>query len=245
MKDGIKWIVIGLLLSAIFVLSMMKPPEAITTMLANVSAEVKLYSAIIHIVFLVVIVAGVLYKSIRTPLFSTFIAFLSLCATVIAFKYRILPSVLLFGTYLILCIRGYLTQKLDFDLEHISSSSLLFGILGLLFGFWYLHWTEGPVWLNAVLYSPLGAVNCPTMAVICGFLCLTKKPRSVTLETTVALTTLYFGFFGLFRLGAYVDIVLILCALFLMVRLGSYLVYDGNFEKRSVQSDLSLSPKIR
>ena len=34
---------------------------------------------------------------------------------------------------------------------------------------------------------------------------------------------LYFGFFGVFRLGAYIDIMLIICALFLILRLGSYL----------------------
>ena len=37
----------------------------------------------------------------------------------------------------------------------------------------------------------------------------------------MALTTLYFGFFGLLRLGAYVDVVLIICALYLIVRLGA------------------------
>ena len=41
------------------------------------------------------------------------------------------------------------------------------------------------------------------------------------LEATVGLMTLYFGFFGIFRLGAYVDVALVLCALFLIVRLGS------------------------
>jgi hypothetical protein len=60
------------------------------------------------------------------------------------------------------------------------------------------------------------------MVTICGFLCLTKKPRSVVLEAVVSLVTLYFGFFGLFRLGAYIDIALIICALFLIFRLGSY-----------------------
>ena len=34
---------------------------------------------------------------------------------------------------------------------------------------------------------------------------------------------LYFGFFGVFRIGAYIDIMLIICALFLILRLGSYL----------------------
>jgi hypothetical protein len=84
-----------------------------------------------------------------------------------------------------------------------------------------LHWVEAPVWLNGLIFSTLGAVNCPTMLTVCGFLCLSEEPRSALLEATVALATLYFGFFGLFRLGAYIDVVLIICALFLIVRLSA------------------------
>jgi hypothetical protein len=96
----------------------------------------------------------------------------------------------------------------------------------LIFGFWYLHWVESPVWLNALLYSPMGVINCPTMLTICGFLCLTQEPRSVVLETVVALTTLYFGFFGLFRLGALIDAAQIVCALFLIMRSGPSLTHE-------------------
>ena len=122
------------------------------------------------------------------------------------------------------------------ELENLKPVNLFFGIIGMVFGFWYLHWVESPIWLNALYNSPLGVVNCPTMVTICGFLCLTEKPRSVMLETTVALITLYFGFFGVFRLGAYIDIMLIICALFLILRLGSYLVPE-----RKVHSDTILN----
>jgi len=37
---------------------------------------------------------------------------------------------------------------------------------------------------------------------------------------------------GIFRLGAYVDIVLIVCVLFLIVRLSSYLSYERTFGER-------------
>jgi len=232
MKNRIKWIVLGLLLLAIFVLTFMKTPEAITSMLENISKEVKNYSAFVHILFLVVIGLGLLVKKIRNSLFSLLIAFLSLSATIISVKYVIAPNIIIFTMFFVLIIHAYLTKNLTFDFKNIAPVNLFFGILGLVFGFWYLHWVESPVWLNAFLYSPLGAVNCPTMVTICGFLCLSQKPRSAILEAAVALTTLYFGFFGIFRLGAYVDVVLIICALFLIVRLGSYLTYEHTFGKR-------------
>jgi hypothetical protein len=232
MTKRIKWIVLGVLLLAIFVLTFMKTPEAIISMLENIAKEVKNYSAFVHILFLVVIGLGLLVKKIRNSLFSLFIAFLSLSATIISVKYVIAPNIIIFGMFFVLIIHAYLTKNLNFDLKNIAPANLFFGILGLVFGFWYLHWVESPVWLNAFLYSPLGVVNCPTMVTVCGFLCLSQKPRSAILEAAVALITLYFGFFGIFRLGAYVDVSLILCGLFLIVRLSSYLTYEHAFGER-------------
>jgi hypothetical protein len=232
MENRVKWIVLGVLLLAIFVLTFMKTPEAITSMLENVSKEVKTYSAFVHILFLVVIGLGLFVEKIRNSLFCLFIAFLALSATIISVKYVIAPNVIIFGMFFVLIIHAYFVKKLTFDLRNISPVNLFFGTLGLVFGFWYLHWVESPVWLNAFLYSPLGAVNCPTMVAICGFLCLSQKPRSAILEAAVALITLYFGFFGIFRLGAYVDVALILCGLFLIVRLSSYLSYEHTFGER-------------
>jgi hypothetical protein len=209
----------------IFIMTMMKPPEEIAIMLSNVTNQLRIFSAIVHILFLLVIVTGLVFKKIRGTLFFLFIAFLSLSSTIIAVKYMILPNIIIFTMFFGLIINASFKKQLNFELENLKPVNLFFGIIGMVFGFWYLHWVESPVWLNALFYSPLGVVNCPTMLTICAFLCLTVKPRSVILETTVALITLYFGFFGLFRLGAYVDIVLIICALFLVLRLGFYLAY--------------------
>jgi hypothetical protein len=195
-------------------------------MLENISKEVKSYSVFVHILFLGVVALGLLIEKIRNSLFSLFIAFLSLSATIISIKYLIAPNIIIFGMFFVLIIHAYFTKKLNFGLKNIGSVNLFFSIIGLVFGFWYLHWVQAPVWLNAFLYSPLGVVNCPTMVTVCGFLCLSQKPRSDILEAAVALITLYFGFFGIFKLGAYVDVALILCGLFLIVRLSSYLTYE-------------------
>jgi hypothetical protein len=232
MKNAIKWIVPGLLLLATFAITFMKTPEEITGILENISKEVKYYSLFMHILFLVVVGLGLLVKKIRNTLFSLFIVFLSLSATIISVKYAVVPNIIVFAIFSALSIHAYLTKSLNFDLKNIAPVNLAFGIVGLVFGFWYLHWVQQPIWLNALFYSPLGSVNCPTMVTICGFLCLSHKPRSSMLEATVALATLYFGFFGIFRLGAYVDIVLVVCALFLIVRLGSYLTYLDVFGER-------------
>jgi len=208
--------------------------------------EVKAYSAFVHVLFLLVVGLGIVVKRIRNILFSLFLAFLSLSATIISIKYLIAPNIIIFAMFLVLIVHAYVTKNLNFELKETAPVNLFFGILGLVFGFWYLHWVENPIWLNAFIYSPLGVVNCPTMITICGFLCLTRKPRSAMLEATVALITLYFGFFGIFRLGAYVDVTLIICALFLIFRLGADLPYEHAFEegKRGVESKLQDAPYV-
>ncbi|HUL30930.1 MAG TPA: hypothetical protein VLZ03_10815 [Thermodesulfobacteriota bacterium] len=219
MKNKVGWIVLGVLCLASFVLTFVKTPEAITSMLETVAKETRGYAAFVHLLFLAVLGLGLLTARLRNLLFSLFIAFLSLSATVFAVKYVIAPNVIIFGMFFVLVLHAWLTKQLDFDLKHSAPIDLFFGIFGLVFGFWYLHWVESPVWLNALFASPLGVVNCPTMVTVCGFLCLSQKPRSALLEAAVGIVTLYFGFFGIFRLGAYVDVALVLCALFLLVRL--------------------------
>ncbi len=180
------------------------------------------------------------FKKYRNIVFFSFIAFLSLSAAVISIKYMIFPNIIMFATIFVLIIYAYLKKELIFEFEDITSVNKYFGILGLIFGFWYLHWVESPILLNALLYSPLGSVNCPTLLTISAFLCLTAKPRSVMLESVVALFTLYFGFFGIFLLGAYVDIVLVLCALFLIFRLAFYETHKHIFDKNKDNREQSL-----
>ena len=231
MKDKILWIILGLVLLLVFSLTFMRTPEQITGLLTEVSAEVKNFSAFAHVSFLAVIIIGLIFKGARRHLFSFFMAFISLSAAVIAIKYGILPNIFIFAMFFILIVNAYIRKQLNFSFSPMRPLNVLFGISAMFFGFWYLHWVEVPVWLNALVYSPLGVVNCPTMLMVAGFLCLNENPRSIKLEAAVALTTLFFGFFGVFRLGATVDIVMIICALFLILRLGSYLNYMGHLEK--------------
>jgi len=236
MKNIIKWIILGTILLAIFSMTMMKTPEEITKTLTMVTSELTLFSAFVHILSLAVIAVGLLFKKTRNILFFLLIAFLALSATIVSIKYMILPNILIFATIFILIINAYLKKELNFEFEELKPVNKYFGIVGMIFGFWYLHWVETPIWLNALLYSPLGSINCPTLLTICAFLCLTKKPRSVMLEFVTALITVYFGFFGIFRLGAYVDVVLIICALFLIIRLSPSLTNKDVFEKENIKN---------
>lgn len=221
MKKKIGWIVSGLVLLCGFAITMMVPPESITTDLQRVSGELKTVSLVIHILFICVVAAGLFIRRARQVLFGAFISLISLSAVIIAAVYTIIPNFIIFSLFFVLIIHAWLTKRLNFELKNTNRLNIYFGTVALLFGFWYLHWVESPILWNALWFSPMGIINCPTMLTVCGFLCLTGEPRSRILEFMVAITTLYFGFFGVFRLGAYVDIVLIVCAVFLLIRTGN------------------------
>ena len=64
MKNKIKWIVLGFLLLIVIVLTFMRTPEEIIKGLGYISGEVKFYSAFVHILFLVVIGLGLLFRQL-------------------------------------------------------------------------------------------------------------------------------------------------------------------------------------
>jgi hypothetical protein len=52
------------------------------------------------------------------------------------------------------------------------------------------------------------------------------------LDLVVALFTLYFAIYGILFLGAYVDIVLVICALFLLRRVAFHATHNDVFDKK-------------
>lgn len=222
-KNYYKWIFVGLGLIIVFCLTFVKTPGEITSILVNITTQSKIVFLVAHVLFIAVIVIGLVYKKKRNLIFFSFIAFLSLCATIISTIFVILPNIIMFAIVFVLIVYAYKNKELNFELKNLNFLSKIFGLIGLIVGFWYLHWVEEPIWVNAIFYSPLGGVNCPTILTICAFLFLTIKPKSSILEVTVGSLTLYFGFFGIFLLGAYIDFVLIICGSFLLLR--AYLIH--------------------
>jgi len=233
MKKSLDYIIPGLVVLAVIMLSMMKSPEKIAEMLSDISGDLTVFSVLTHVLFLIVIATGLLVKKYRNMVFFSFIAFLSLCAAVISTYYMALTNIIAFGTIFVLIIFAWHNRELNFEFDDITPVNKYSGVLALVFGFWYLHWVENPVWFNALLYSPLGSVNCPTLLTITGFLCLTAKPRSVMLDLVVALFTLYFAMYGILFLGAWVDIVLVICALFLLCRVAFHATHNDVFDKKN------------
>jgi hypothetical protein len=222
MKANITFAVIFIILVVTFAMTLIKPTEDVVVMLHNAAAELRTAALVLHIIFIAVVVFGIAFRKARNFLFAAFIALISLTAVIAGIMYRLIPNVIVFGLILILTVVAYMRGKLKWDLASTNMCPWFIGLLALVFGFWYLHWVEEPVMLNALLFSPLGLVNCPTLLTISGFLILSARPRSLALESTVAFSTLYFGFYGVLKVAAYVDVVMILSALYMIFRIGTY-----------------------
>jgi hypothetical protein len=207
----------------VFLFTFLKSPGQITSMLTQITKDMHIWAITMHAVYLILILVGIIFKKIRNIVFPILMLILSASATVISIMYMIIPNVIIFATFFILTLIAFVRKELDFDFVSLKPINKVIGSIALVFAFYYLHWVENPLFLKAIFYSPLGIVNCPTMLAFCGFLCFLKQPGSKYIEFFVASITLYFGFLGIMRLGAYIDIILIITALFILIRKSSFL----------------------
>lgn len=220
MRNTLQWLLVGILLAGVFIVGMMKPPHEIFQMLQATAKQLAQYSLLMHVVMLVAFACGLIFAKSRKHIFAAMMAVLAASATIVGMVNVILPNIVVFGLYLALILQAYLKGQLRWDLAKIGATDWLFGLAGMVMGFWYLHWVDSPLMLNALLYSPLGVLNCPTIVMISGLMILSSR-RPAILEFTTGLVGVYFGFFGIMRLGAYVDVALVACGLYQLIRLGS------------------------
>jgi hypothetical protein len=97
------------------------------------------------------------------------------------------------------------------DRRPVSRGSAWTGRIGvamMAFGWLYPHFLEGQA--TAYLYaSPVGLVPCPTLAVAIGFALLGNGLGSRVWSLTLVAVGLFYGLFGVLRLGVFLDIGLV------------------------------------
>ena len=223
MKKLLKTSILTFLMCIAFIFTLIKSPGQITTVLTQITNDMHIWAMTMHAAYLILILIGVIFKEIRNIVFPTLMLILSASATVVSILYMIIPNVIIFATFFVLTLIAFVHKELNFDFASLKPINKVIGVIALAFAFYYLHWVENPLFINAIFYSPLGIVNCPTILAFCGFLCFLKQPGSKYLEFFVASITLYFGFFGIMRLGAYIDIFLIITAVYIIIRKASFL----------------------
>jgi len=98
------------------------------------------------------------------------------------------------------------------SLQPVSLSQLPFMIIGILmiiFGLVYPHFIETNSIFRYLYASPAGLIPCPTLSVLIGFVLLFNGFGSQSITLTFIIAGLFYGFFGAFKLGVYLDLFLI------------------------------------
>lgn len=227
-KETTFWGIISFLILFSFIISLYyKTPEEIIFSMRVALYFFKPYTILTHVIFITILLQGIVFKKINDELYAGLIAFIAITTTIIAMIFLLIPDIILFALICVLSLNAYFKKQLRWDLKETDTISRIFGFLGFFFGFWYLFWVDEPIWLNAIFLSPLGILNAPTILIICGFLCLNKKPRSNKLELSVAVISLWIGIMDIIRFGIYVDLALIIIASFLLVRFGYRISRDN------------------
>ena len=85
------------------------------------------------------------------------------------------------------------------------------GVALIAFALTYAHFTSG--WNAALWLAPVGVVPCPTLALVAGFALLADGFHSRKISEVLVGWTAFYALFGIFRLGVWLDVGLIVAAL--------------------------------
>ena len=227
-REMLCWSIIAFLIILSFIISLIyKKPEDILFSMAVALYFFRPYAILTHVIFITILLQGIIFQKINDELYAGLMGFIAITTTIVGLLFMLIPEIILFALIFVLTMNAYFTKQLRWDLQNTNMISRIFGAVGFIFGFWYLFWVEEPIWLNALILSPLGILNSPTLLIICGFLCLNREPRSNKLELAVSIISLWIGLMGVIRFGILIDIALIIVASFLLIRVGSSIHREG------------------
>ena len=88
----------------------------------------------------------------------------------------------------------------------------------IIFGLVYPHFIETNSIFRYLYASPVGLIPCPTLSILIGFVLLFNGFGSQSIILAFIVAGLFYGFFGAFKLGVYLDLFLILGTLTLSVK---------------------------
>jgi hypothetical protein len=107
------------------------------------------------------------------------------------------------------------------DGMRVSLSSWPFmvtGIIMIAFGFAYPHFIKADSLFEYLYASPFGLIPCPTLSVLIGFLLLFNALGSPAISVTLIVFGLFYGLFGVFKLGVTLDLFLLMGSISLLIR---------------------------
>jgi len=195
----------------------MPRPQEIISGLNSIANDYKLFAVIWHVIIYFLLLALVAQWEPSNRLLGTLIC-LPLF-TVAAFAW--LSGNPFNGSLFAIMAILILVFGLKSSLQPIGLSQLPFVIIGIMmiiFGLVYPHFIETNSIFKYLYASPFGLIPCPTLSILIGFVLLFNGFGSQSIILTFIVAGLFYGFFGAFKLGVYLDLFLILGTLTLSVK---------------------------
>ena len=98
-----------------------------------------------------------------------------------------------------------------------TTADRIAGALMIAFAWLYPHFLDARPPATYLYAAPMGLIPCPTLALVIGFALVSGGLASRAWSFTLAAAGLFYGFFGVFRLGVALDLFLVAGALALLV----------------------------
>jgi hypothetical protein len=117
---------------------------------------------------------------------------------------------------ILIIILGFRTSD-----QLVLVSQLPFAVAGIaiiVFGLVYPHFIEANSALKYLYASPFGLIPCPTLSVLIGFALLYSGFGSQSLTLILIFFGLFYGIFGVLKLGVYLDLFLVLGTITLLAK---------------------------
>jgi hypothetical protein len=103
----------------------------------------------------------------------------------------------------------------------------IIGLLLIIYGLCYPEFLSANSVLEYAYAAPVGLIPCPTLAVLIGFALVYRGLGSVRWTMTLVIAGMFYGLFGVFYLGVYLDWVLVAGSFILL--LNTFLMSQKSF----------------
>ncbi len=94
--------------------------------------------------------------------------------------------------------------------------AVIAGAVMVLFGYFYPHFVSGTSWTRYLTKAPVGLIPCPTLSLAVGAARVAAGFGSRMYSIVLAAAGIFYGLFGVFRLGVRIDVVLAVGATILL-----------------------------
>ena len=185
----------------------MKATEIING-LGTIATQFNYIAIIWHILFYILIISLLANWQPSNRLIVILIALPLVSVAVLAWIYGNPFNGITFSIVALLLLFFALKTSSDF----ISTSQPLYvviGIMMIIFGLIYPHFVEPNSLFKYLYASPFGLVPCPTLSVLIGFALVFNGFNSQAINLVLIIFGLFYGLFGAFKLGVYLDLGLI------------------------------------